>query len=349
MGITKLNSVLKSYGEEEIFIEIDSKYFKGKTIAIDAQWKFTAIKSMLVKNEMQKYLDFKTGKYDPGVMRNKLYADAFYNYSLWLSRGITPLYVFDGPPPDAKLLTRNARISSRVKYQEKRDNMLEEMKKSKFIMTTEKELEFVKYCKYSVGFSRDESEGLIKFLQSIGAPCLVSTTEGEKLCCMLAKEKKYPVHSIDTDCIAYGAPLLITDAGVGTYKCVYYKNVLKQMELSRHKFLEFCVLLGCDYNKGVSLKKAEEIIYTYGGLDNYVKKFNQLGFDTKINVETINMKVSLELFKDVSSDEITDKVKSSQTHTVTAVDKKEVLKIMRKYGIDTKNTKFFDLVEKFQQ
>jgi 5'-3' exonuclease len=141
-------------------------------------------------------------------------------------------------------------------------------------------------------------------------PYIKAKYEGEQLCSMLAVEGKVSaVYSTDTDTFVYGAPLVITgfkslDYVDGAYQrkctCVRTENILKELEYNKSKFVDLCILAGCDYNTNiprVAIKTAHKLLEQYETIDNFPEKYDR----TPLNYEKCK-----ELFKQVSSRTLID-------------------------------------------
>lgn len=351
MGIHGLTDFLLYYNNKnknskhDIFKTVNTSYLKGKKLLIDANGLFSSITSEIVKNEMTPHLNLETGIYDQKILKAKIRVSAYYNFVLWMNRGVTPIYVFDGPPPEAKRRTREKRYASRDSYVKKRDEMIRQISAGEIIMNREIEEELMKHCRYSVGFHRDYVPGLVSFLRKLGCPCLVSTTEAERLCCMMAREFNYPVLSDDTDCIVHGAPIVVKDHNHRTLECVVYKNVLNLCNLTPEKFIELCVLLGCDYNEKTMVSHKAEAIISYGGVKEYIAKKNS---NIDIGETGFNLDESMDLFKPVPWKSILDREKSCKNLSVVSQPEDIIIPLLKKHGIRKSDIRYYDAVRKLE-
>jgi len=129
-----------------------------------------------------------------------------------------------------------------------------------------------------------------QLIEALGWRCLQATGEAETLCCYLAiKGYVDSVLTEDTDVTAYGTPLSLTKIDL-TNKTV---TVLKHdvicdklgfdLELNKHQFRDFCILLSCDYNhrikvlstakkpKATARYKCVGMVAAYGLIKQYKK------------------------------------------------------------------------------
>jgi 5'-3' exonuclease len=106
---------------------------------------------------------------------------------------------------------------------------------------------------------RQDYEKMIMTLTSLGYECKRSKYEAEALCAMLCRNGD--VHAViteDSDCFAYGCPNVIlqfnpTLSNQNNALVVNFESVLSGLNLSPIQFIEFCVLLGNDFNDRIHL------------------------------------------------------------------------------------------------
>ena len=123
--------------------------------------------------------------------------------------------------------------------------------------------------------SEKEIEIVKSMLDILGIKYYTSPEEAEAYCCsMLRKGIGNAVISCDTDCFAHGAKCVITsfDHNTGTINYIYLEDLLNEMELSHAQFVDFAILIGCDYNKKNKLPKvgpvkALQLIQKYGCIE----------------------------------------------------------------------------------
>lgn len=78
--------------------------------------------------------------------------------------------------------------------------------------------------------------------------------EAEALCAWLAVNRHVDaVLSEDTDVLAYGSPMLFSkiDLTNKTVMVLMLEHILEGLNLELDEFKDFCILLGCDYNKRI--------------------------------------------------------------------------------------------------
>jgi len=162
-------------------------------------------------------------------------------------KDITPIYVFDGPVPDIKKNTIDKRSANRIVMQ-------------------------------------GGGSYYILLLQNIfkqrSVEFVVAKNDAEKECAELCKQGKADVVvSADGDCLAFGAPLMLRNLSTNKKKTgmqtLDLDTILKYFDWDAPKFVDFCILSGCDFTakvKGVGPKKARDIIDKYGSISTWVEK-----------------------------------------------------------------------------
>ncbi|XP_049614029.1 DNA-directed RNA polymerase II subunit rpb1-like [Syngnathus scovelli] len=113
-------------------------------------------------------------------------------------------------------------------------------------------------------------------LSALGVPYVHARTEGEMHCVkMVADGAADLVMTIDTDAILvaalHGVPYVLTNFKAGQFCQVGVADVLAKYRMSPPQFLDFCILLGTDFNKhirGIGPVKARRLIEAYGRIED---------------------------------------------------------------------------------
>jgi flap endonuclease-1 len=142
-----------------------------------------------------------------------------------------------------------------------------------------------------------EVETVKELLNVIGIPFIQAPDEAETLCCYLCKQGfGTAVISRDTDCFAHGCPNTILDyePSSGMITSVRLDDLLTSMEFTHDEFIDFAILIGCDYNKksklkGVGTAKAFELITQFRKIEDIVS--------TKYDIANLEYKHIRPLFK----------------------------------------------------
>lgn len=170
----------------------------------------------------------------------------------FLTRGIVPVFVFDGVLPQDK------REHEGVRRREKGQHTVD------FPLRINSPLEQMFY----------------EFLGDAGIPRMRATGEAERLCAALCRHGLVDaVYTTDSDVFAHGCPRMIKKGKETTFLKegqvpmveVYELDVLLTgLEVSFEEFREICILAGCDYNETiprVAFARAVALIKQHGNID----------------------------------------------------------------------------------
>jgi flap endonuclease-1 len=159
-----------------------------------------------------------------------------------LKRNIIPIYVFDGCPPQLKNKVLSNRKNNRIKAHEK-------------MVNASTEVERIKYFKRCVHITSEQIKQSQELLDLMGIPYIVSNEEADSQCAYLSKKGiVYGVYTEDMDILTFGAQKIIRN--LTSYKKniieISLSDILNKLELSYEEFIDFCILLGCDYCNGIN-------------------------------------------------------------------------------------------------
>lgn len=193
----------------------------------------------------------------------------FYRTINLLEKGIKPVYVFDGKPPELKA----AELERRMKVREEAER--------KYVEALERgELEEARlYAQQASRLSTSMVDDAKKLLDAIGVPWVRAPAEGEaQAAYMVARGDAWAAASQDYDSLLYGAPRLVRNLTItGRRKLprreeyvevkpelIELDKLLKYYGITRQQLVYIGLLLGTDYNpggvKGVGPKKALKLI-----------------------------------------------------------------------------------------
>ncbi len=111
-------------------------------------------------------------------------------------------------------------------------------------------------------------------------PYFQAPLEAETMCADLCKQDLVQgVLSRDTDVLAYGSPVFLTNLTLRDGMCerIKIKKLLKLMDLTYPQFLDFCIMSGTDYNRNIEKigsVKAYSLIKEWGSIDNLPKNID---------------------------------------------------------------------------
>lgn len=133
----------------------------------------------------------------------------------------------------------------------------------------------------------------------LGIPRLTAYGEAEALCGSLAYHKMVDgVLSRDTDTLCYLCPLFVCEFNDNMFEWTTLQEVLDTLNFDIPKFIDLCIMCGCDYNKNISrvgpmtaYKKLDE----YGSIEEFAIKEDK-------DTTCLRFKRCRELFKPYSKE-----------------------------------------------
>jgi flap endonuclease-1 len=172
------------------------------------------------------------------------------------SKDITPIFIFDGKPPDAKRDALKKRNAIRIQNTESLKHL--ETYVAPFIETESEKAALeakLKVLLQNTSYFTSEERDLCKQLcYAAGVLCLNATGEADDILAYLFKNGNLDaVISCDLDMLARGVrsllvPLAWTMPGDNEGWILYnLDTILTSTQLDYEKFVEMCVLMGCDY------------------------------------------------------------------------------------------------------
>jgi len=232
MGIKRL---LKLILETTNIVKNTSiEQYKYKRIAIDISLMMYKI-IISIRNSGADYTNHK-GEITSHIL------GLFNNTIKFLKNGIIPIYVFDGKPPEIKNKTMLDRKNTKNKNIEKMNNS----------STNEERIKYFKKCVKITKKQWDECKGLLTIM---GIPWIEAPEEADSQCAYLSKEKIVDaVMTDDMDILTFGSSKIVKNL-LSKKNCmteINLNDILKTLDLSLDEFVEFCILLGSDYDNGLS-------------------------------------------------------------------------------------------------
>ncbi|RMZ90090.1 hypothetical protein DV736_g2681, partial [Chaetothyriales sp. CBS 134916] len=223
MGIKQLYHVIADEAPEAIKNGEIKNHF-GRKVAIDASMSIYSF-LVAVRSDGQQLMS------DTGETTSHLMG-MFYRTLRIVDNGIKPLYVFDGAPPKLK----SGELAKRFARKSEATEQHEEAKET----GTAEEVE--KFSRRTVKVTREHNEECRRLLKLMGIPYIVAPTEAEAQCAVLARAGKvYAAASEDMDTLTFNAPILLRHLTFSEQR----KEPIQEIHLD--KFIDLCILLGCDY------------------------------------------------------------------------------------------------------
>merc|ERR1711972_1146625 len=188
-----------------------------------------------------------------------------------MENGIKPVYVFDGKPPELKLLELAER---RKKREEAKENL------AQAVEAGDSE-QVLKNTKGTVRVTKEQNEQTKQLLRFMGIPVVDAPSEAEATCAALCRDGRvYAAATEDADCLTFGTKLLIRNLMAAESQKkqileVSLERALEQLNVSMTQFIDFCILSGCDYCdtlKGVGPHTAIKLLIQHGSLEKVLEE-----------------------------------------------------------------------------
>ena len=259
MGIKYLTRLLKENAPSSITHE-QLYHLSGKMVAIDTSlFMYQYLMNIRRNGELMKNSNGKVISHIYGM---------FFKIANYLSLNITPIFIFDGKPPDAK--------SDVIKERkEKADNAT--IKKNESTTKEEKE----KHDKMSIRLTKEYIIDIKLLLSYMGVSYLHIDGEAEAIASELCRIGYVDyVITEDMDSLTFGCPNLIRNCIDKSLKrkdmisIINLDTILKDLDLSYEQFVELCILCGCDYCNNIpriGQVKAYSFIKEFGSIEKFLE------------------------------------------------------------------------------
>jgi flap endonuclease-1 len=261
MGIKNLSSLLNTYAPKCI----SKKQFSdltGKKIAIDASLLIYSY-VIAIRNTAEDITNIE------GEITSHIHA-VVSKTLLYLDNSITPIFVFDGKPPQLK----NDTLDKRKEEREMARKLME---------IEENDDKKTKLFKKSTVITWKQMEQCKEILRAMGIPVIESPEESDSQCANLTKDDNvYGVGSEDMDILTFGSKKLLRNISSSKKnEIVEYdlEKALDELNYTYQEFIDLCILLGCDYVNhidGIGIKRAKEIIDEYRSIDNFLNQSEEI-------------------------------------------------------------------------
>ena len=258
MGIKNLLKFLTTY--DNIINEINYDDFNGEKVAIDISIILYQV-IIAIRNSGADLTNQK-GEITSHIL-------GLFNKTMTLLRkNIVPIYVFDGKPPEFKQKILDARRDVKKRAYMKL-----------FDITDEKEK--IKYFKRTVKITKKQIDECKELLDLMGIPYIDAPEEADSQCAYLVKAGiAQSVFTEDMDILTFGANKIYRN--LTSYKKptieIKLNNILNKIDLTYEQFIEFCMLLGCDYCDRIKDIKQDDIYkyyYKYKNIPDTLKALEE--------------------------------------------------------------------------
>ena len=171
----------------------------------------------------------------------------------FISRDITPVFVFDGkPPPEKRLLLAKRRKEKNEAYNEIETlNKIIDSKQPQSNDYIDINKRIICLKKKTTRVSYNDIQSVKKLLRLCGVTYYDANGEADALCAKLvSKNIVWACMSDDMDMFLYGCSRVLRNYSLFNNTVVLYdtKTILESLNISMCNFREICVVSGTDYN-----------------------------------------------------------------------------------------------------
>lgn len=279
MGIKGLMKLIRDNAPESIK-ECEVKNFMGRIIAVDASMQLYQFMSM-VRSQQQAGAQLLSN--DAGDVTSHILG--FFHRTIGLmEKGIKPIYVFDGKPPELKKHELDIRKEKKQKAEAEIKQLEIQVKEGN---EEAKEL-LLKAQKKTIKVTKKHNKEVQDLLEKMGLPFLIAPSEAEAQCALLCKEGLvYATATEDMDALTFGTPKLLRNLTYSPSRKLQVFEIdlevlLEQLKLSLTEFVDLCILCGCDYSpsiKGIGPKNGYKLISEHRTLEKVFKKLDRAKYN----------------------------------------------------------------------
>lgn len=304
MGIKNINTLVKKYCSHR-FVDLPLKKFSGKKFAVDTSYFMYKLKAIATKSVVER-TEFEFGEEgwnDIDVTKlNGVWLENFINmYIACEKNNVGLVFVLDGVAPEEKMTTQEGR-------RQKTKNANQKQKEYK--MNPEKLDKYRQTVKNNTFLTQADRLLILKLFHALKCEVVQAKGEAEKHCAKMCNQGRvFAAVSADTDLLAYGCKVIITDINFmnpyydPTVNLVVMADILKTLNMSQEEFLFLCILSGNDFNQNIptygpancyNLTKEHGVVEdgkfnpqkTFERLVELVPEFKELDFATSFKVFT---------------------------------------------------------------
>lgn len=264
MGILGLSKLLADIAPH-VIKETDIKTYFGRKVAIDASMSlYQFLIAVRSEGAQLTTADGEPTSHLVGI---------FYRTIRLLENGIKPVYVFDGKPPEMKSGELGKRMEKRAEAQKALDKATEAGDAA----------EMEKFNRRLVKVTRHHATEAKELLGLMGVPYIEAPCEAEAQCAALVKAGKvFATATEDMDALTFGSSVLLrrltfSEARKMPIQELHFNKILEGLELNHEEFIDFCILMGCDYTdtiRGIGPKKAIDLIRKHKSIEEILKNID---------------------------------------------------------------------------
>jgi len=273
MGIRGLNSFIKKVCPECIITKKISNY-SGKVFGIDASiflYKYRHISNIDDSCKNSHIIGF--------INRIKYYR----NFN------ITPVFIFDGVPPEQKKITLKKRQGIKKKIYEKIE-ILQDIQAENEIEQLEINKEISNLSRQIINVTKTHVTEVKTLLDLLGIKYYDAPDEAEKYCVFLQKNNIIDyIVTDDTDIFTFGGINVLKSTIKNDIIETNIEMLLNKINYTQEKFIEFCILSGCDYLPyvpSVAINTVYTLFKKYNKIDDIIN-LNKYSFPEEYTIENL--------------------------------------------------------------
>jgi flap endonuclease-1 len=301
MGIKSLMKLLAEEAPES-FKETEKESYFNRMVAVDASMQLYAL-LMQIRTSQGGTGPATHLTNEAGEVTSHLLGMLHRTIGM-MSKGLKPVFVFDGKPPELKMEELRARREMKDKAAAAAENAKQQLAAAEKDKEEEEEEEGVdaaarqakmdeaiaeidKASKRSTHVTKEHNEEVQKLLGLMGVPFLLAPSEAEAQCAELARKGKvFAVATEDMDTLAFGTPILLRkltrpDSQHEKVVEIHLDFVLAKLALTMDQFVDLCILCGCDYCpsiRGIGPKNALKLIREHKTIEEVAKHLDPSKF-----------------------------------------------------------------------
>ena len=218
---------------------------------------------------------------------------------------ITPLFVFDGKPPDEKKEEIFKRKMERKNAKEQYYNLKEMYGEN----PTKEEIENLQQIKRKMTYiTHQDIVDIQNLIEFYGMKYIVAHGEADRLCASLViKKKVYAVLTEYMDLFSLGCPTVLRYISLSNHTYLSYNlnKILEKLEITLKDFQYLCVLSGNDYFKNnKNIFNYMKIYKRYKKNKNTHTSFNGWLLDNKsiTNEQAYDINNAMVMYKDINKE-----------------------------------------------
>jgi flap endonuclease-1 len=258
MGIKGLTGLIKKNSPNSIK-HVGLYTMKDKRVAIDTSiFLYKSLMNVRSKGDYLRNKDDKVVSHIQGL---------YYKTNQYLSFGITPIYIFDGKPPQEKSQTIKERVKKAKECKEKMEQI-----------TDIKEKQAME--KGTIRIKKEYIDDLKQLFDFMGVSYIHADGEAEAYASELCRIGFVDsVVTEDMDTLSYGCPQMIRGCIDKSIKrpevCTTFdfQKIIEDFKMTHDEFIDMCILCGCDYCPTipkVGPVRAMKFIQKYKTIENYL-------------------------------------------------------------------------------